>query len=106
MILRQLPVPGFFEQTIPSFRLYEKGVPSETSRTTLEDACIALAGLEGRHHNDTAHADGSSSTHSHSGQERFSGMTISCASLQTIEKMSEKPDKVRIITTAQHDSDA
>ena len=40
------------------------------------------------------------------GQERFPGMTISYALLQTIEKMSEKPNKVRIITTAQHDSDA
>ena len=36
------------------------------------------------------------------GQERFPGMTISYALLQTIEKMSEKPDKVRIVTTAQH----
>ena len=66
----------------------------------LEDAWIALAGFEGRQHNDTAHADGSSSTHSHSGQERFPGMTISYALLQTIEKMSEKPGKMRIITTA------
>ena len=66
----------------------------------LEDAWIALAGFEGRQHNDTAHADGSSSTPSHSGQERFPGMTISNALLQTMEKMSEKPDKVRIITTA------
>ena len=72
----------------------------------LEDAWIAFAGFEGRQHNDTAHADGSSSTHSHSGQERFPGMTISYALLQTVEKMSEKPDEVRIITTAHHDSDA
>ena len=88
------------EQTIPSFRLYETGVPSATSRTVLEDAWIALAGFEGRQHNDTAHADGSSSTHSHSGQEVFPGMTISYALLQTIEKMSEKPDKVKTITKA------
>ena len=56
------------EQTIPSFRLYETGVPSATSRTMLEDAWIALAGFEGRQYNDTAHAEGSSSTHSHSGR--------------------------------------
>ena len=35
-----------------------------------------------------------------SGQERFPGMTISYVLLQTIKKMSEKPDKVRIITKA------
>ena len=66
----------------------------------LEDAWIALAGFEGRQHNDTAHADGSSSTHSHSGQERFPGMTISYALLWTILKMSEKPDNAKIITAA------
>ena len=36
------------EQTIPSFRLYETGVPSATSRTMLEDAWIALSGFECR----------------------------------------------------------
>ena len=38
-----------------------------------------------------------SSQHS---QERFPGMTISDELLQMIEKMSEKPDKERTITTA------
>ena len=41
-----------------------------------------------------------SSPHSHDGQERFPGMTISDELLQMIETMSEKPDKVRTITTA------
>ena len=35
----------------------------------------------------------------HSGQGRFPGMTISDELLQMIEKMSEKPDKERTITT-------
>ena len=38
-----------------------------------------------------------SSQHS---QERFQGMTISDELLQMIEKVAEKPNKVRIITTA------
>ena len=41
-----------------------------------------------------------SSPHSHNGQERFPSMTIKDELLQMIEKMSEKPDKERTITTA------
>ena len=51
-----------------------------TSRTKLEEAST----------------DGSA----HSTQGRFPGMTISDELLQMIEKMSEKPDKERTITTA------
>ena len=41
-----------------------------------------------------------SSPHSDNGQECFPGMTISDELLQMTEKVSEKPDKERTITTA------
>ena len=44
---------------------------------------------------------GSTDSSAHSTQGRFPGMTISDELLQMIEKMSEKPNKERTITTAQ-----
>merc|ERR1711881_90575 len=48
-----------------------------------------------------ARLGGHSMPRTHRGKERFPGMTITYALMQTFEKLSEKTDRARIVTKAE-----